>query len=95
MSLTSEQVRWIAHLARLDLNEAELLALTRDLSAIVDYVKQLQEVDTEGIEPLAHVMEIENVFRLDEPAPSLPVEAALTNAPDRQGDFFGVPAVLD
>jgi len=95
MSLTLDQVRWVAHLARLELSDTELAAMTRDLSAIVDYVNQLQQVDTEGVEPLAHVMELQNMFRADEPAPSLPVDAALANAPDRHDNFFGVPAVLE
>jgi len=95
MSLSTDQVRWVAHLARLELSEAELTALTRDLAAIVEYVNQLQSVNTEGIEPLAHAVELANVFRADEPAPSLPVDAALANAPQRKDDFYAVPAVLD
>jgi aspartyl-tRNA(Asn)/glutamyl-tRNA(Gln) amidotransferase subunit C len=95
MSLSLDEVRWIAHLARLDLTPAELNTMMRDLSAIVDYVKQLQQVNTEGVEPLAHALDIQNVFRDDEPAASLPVDAALANAPDRRSEFFGVPAVLD
>ncbi len=95
MSLSLDEVRWIAHLARLDLTPAELETMTRDLSAIVDYVNQLQQVNTDGVEPLAHALDIQNVFRDDEPVPSLPVDAALANAPDRHGDFFGVPAVLE
>jgi aspartyl-tRNA(Asn)/glutamyl-tRNA(Gln) amidotransferase subunit C len=95
MSLTAEQVRWVAHLARLELSEAELETMTPQLSAIVDYVQQLQQVNTEGVEPLAHALELHNAFRADEPAPSLPVDVALANAPQRQGDFYGVPAVLD
>jgi aspartyl-tRNA(Asn)/glutamyl-tRNA(Gln) amidotransferase subunit C len=95
MSLSPDEVRWIAHLARLELSDVELATMTRQLSAILDYVRQLQEVDTEGVEPLAHALEVHNVFRADEPAPSLPVDAALANAPDRRGDFYGVPAVLD
>jgi aspartyl-tRNA(Asn)/glutamyl-tRNA(Gln) amidotransferase subunit C len=95
MSLTADQVRWVAHLARLELTDAELALMTRQLSAILDYVAQLQQVDTDGVEPLVHAVELHNVFRNDEPAPSLPVEAALANAPDRRGDFYSVPAVLD
>jgi aspartyl-tRNA(Asn)/glutamyl-tRNA(Gln) amidotransferase subunit C len=95
MSLTADQVRWVAHLARLELSEAELQTMTRHLSAIVDYVNQLQQVNTEGVEPLAHALDIHNVFREDEPAPSLLVDAALANAPERRGDFYSVPAVLD
>jgi aspartyl-tRNA(Asn)/glutamyl-tRNA(Gln) amidotransferase subunit C len=95
MSLTPEDVRWVAHLARLELSDAELATMTRQLSAILDYVQQLQAVPTEGVEPLAHPLPIHNVFRDDEPAPSLSVEDALKNAPQRQGDFYSVPAVLD
>jgi aspartyl-tRNA(Asn)/glutamyl-tRNA(Gln) amidotransferase subunit C len=100
MALTPDEVRWVAHLARLDLSDAELATMSRQLAAIVGYVDQLQQIDTEGVEPLAHALPISNVFRDDEPAPSLPVDEALANAPDRrrdaQGDsFYGVPAVLD
>lgn len=95
MSLTIEQVRWVAHLARLELSDAELAMMTPQLSSIVDYVNLLQQLDTDGVEPLAHTLPLNNVFRDDTPAASLPVEAALANAPDRHGDFFGVPAVLD
>jgi len=95
MALSVDQVRWVAHLARLELSEVELETMTRHLSAIVDYVTQLQQVNTEGVEPLAHPLPLQNVFRADEPAPSLTVDAALANAPDRRGDFYGVPAVLE
>jgi aspartyl-tRNA(Asn)/glutamyl-tRNA(Gln) amidotransferase subunit C len=95
MSLRPDQVRWVAHLARLDLDEAELEMMTRQLSAILEYVDQLQKINTDHVEPLAHPLPIHNVFREDEPAPSLPLGAALQNAPDRRGDFYGVPAVLE
>ena len=95
MSLTTDQVQWVAHLARLALSADELAAMTRDLSAIVDYVNQLQQVPTTGVEPLAHPLDLANVFRPDEPAPSLSPDAALANAPQRRGDFYSVPAVLD
>ena len=95
MSLTADEVRWVAHLARLQLTDAELTTMTRQLSAIVEYVDQLKQVNTDGVEPLAHPLKVHNVFRDDAPAPSLPVDEALANAPDRHGDFFGVPAVLD
>src|SRR5260221_1841789 len=95
MALTADEVRWVAHLARLELTDAELEVMTRQLSAILDYVNQLQQVDTEGVEPLAHPLPMHNIFREDELARSLPVDAALANAPDRRGDFYAVPAVLD
>jgi aspartyl-tRNA(Asn)/glutamyl-tRNA(Gln) amidotransferase subunit C len=94
MSLTADEVRWVAHLARLELSDTELADLTRQLGAILDYVQQLQQVDTTGVEPLAHPLPIQNVFRDDEPRPSLPVDAALANAPQRQGDFYRVPPPL-
>lgn len=95
MTLTTKDVQWVAHLARLDLSAAELDTMTRQLRDILDYVAQLQQVPTEGVEPLAHPLPLQNVFREDVPAASLPVAAALANAPDRRGDFFGVPAVLE
>jgi aspartyl-tRNA(Asn)/glutamyl-tRNA(Gln) amidotransferase subunit C len=95
MSLTAQEVQWVAHLARLQLSEAELETMTRQLSAIVDYVDQLKQVNTDNVEPMAHALALTNVFREDEPASSLPVADALANAPQRRGDFYSVPAVLD
>ena len=95
MTLTADAVRWVAKLARLELSEAELDLMTRQLSGIVDFVAQLQAVDTEGVEPLAHPLDLTNVFRPDDPAPSLAADEALANAPARSGDFYRVPAVLD
>jgi aspartyl-tRNA(Asn)/glutamyl-tRNA(Gln) amidotransferase subunit C len=69
--------------------------MTRQLSKIVGYVDQLKQVNTDGIEPLAHALPVHNVFRTDSLGESLPLDAALANAPQRQGDFYGVPAVLD
>ena len=95
MSLTAQDVQCVAHLARLQLTEAELETMTRQLSAIVDYVDQLKQVNTDAVEPMAHALAVHNVFRDDEAAPSLPVADALANAPQRRGDFYSVPAVLD
>jgi len=95
MSVTADDVRWVAHLARLQLSDVELPTMTRQLGAIPDYVAQLQQVATDDVEPLAHPLPVHNVFRDDVPSPSLPRAAALANAPQRQGDFYAVPAVLD
>jgi len=95
VSLTAQDVRWVAHLARLELTGAELEAMTKQLGAILDYIDSLKQVNTDGVEPMAHAVEVRNVFRPDDPSPSLPVDAALANAPDRRGDFYGVPPVLD
>ena len=99
MSLTPAEVTQVAHLARLELTPAELETMTRQLSSIVAYVDQLRQVNTDGVEPLAHALEVSNVFRDDEPVPSLSVAEALANAPDRRTDaegrqYYAVPAVL-
>jgi aspartyl-tRNA(Asn)/glutamyl-tRNA(Gln) amidotransferase subunit C len=95
MSLTIEQVRWVAHLARLELPAAELEVLTGQLRKILEYVDQLQQVDTTGVEPLAHALDVHDVFRPDELQPSLSVDEALANAPARKANFYSVPAVLE
>lgn len=95
MSLSLADVKKVATLARLELNPGALAQMADQLNKILGYVDQLNEVDTEGLEPLAHPLPLSNVFRDDVPTPSLPVDAALQNAPNRLADFFGVPAVFD
>jgi len=95
MSLTNDDVAKVALLARLRLSPGELGTFTGQLNAIVDYIAQLQEVDTKGVEPLAHGIEIRNVFRDDVRGEPLPREAALANAPKRNATSFLVPAVLE
>ncbi len=89
------QVRKVAKLSRLELTEAEVEEFTGQLSAILGYVEKMNELDTEGIEPLAHCLPISNVFREDCVKESLGTEKALDNAPQRDGDFFKVPKILD
>ena len=93
--LTVEQVKKVATLARLELSAADLAKMADQLNAILGYVDQLETVNTDGVEPMAHPLPVQNVFRDDVPVPSLPVDAALQNAPTRLADFFGVPAVFD
>jgi aspartyl-tRNA(Asn)/glutamyl-tRNA(Gln) amidotransferase subunit C len=95
MSLKPADVANVALLARLKITPAELETLTGQLNSIVDYVAQLQELDTNGIEPLAHGCEVSNVFRTDSCDPALDREKALANAPDRSSVGFLVPAVLE
>lgn len=95
MSLSPDEVLKVARLARLELFDADLARMQPQLSAILDYVAHLSELDTDGVEPLAHPLPVQNVFRDDLLAPSLPVNEALRNAPNRNGDYFGVPAVFD
>jgi aspartyl-tRNA(Asn)/glutamyl-tRNA(Gln) amidotransferase subunit C len=89
------QVRKVAKLSRLDLTEMEVEEFTGQLSAILDYVEKMNELDTDGVEPLAHCLPISNVFRRDRVKESLGTEKALANAPQRDGNFFKVPKILD
>lgn len=95
MSLSLDEVRKVAKLARLELPEGELAGVADRLNRILGYIDQLQQVDTAGVEPLAHPLPVQNVFRDDEPVPSLTPDEALANAPKRAGNYFGVPAVFD
>ncbi|MEZ6140386.1 MAG: Asp-tRNA(Asn)/Glu-tRNA(Gln) amidotransferase subunit GatC [Zavarzinella sp.] len=90
-----DDVRKIANLARLELSEQDLAVMAEQLTSILDYVQQLDQLDTSNVEPLAHPLPIANIFREDEPAGSIPVEEALMNSPARTGDFFSVPSVFD
>jgi aspartyl-tRNA(Asn)/glutamyl-tRNA(Gln) amidotransferase subunit C len=89
------QVRKVAKLSRLELTEAEVQEFTGQLSAILDYVEKMNELNTDGIEPLAHCLPVSNVFREDCVTESLGTEKTLANAPQRDGDFFKVPKILD
>jgi len=89
------QVRKVARLSRLELTEAEVAEFTGQLSAILDYVEKMNELDTTGVEPLAHCLPVSNVFRADCVKESLGTEKTLTNAPQRDGEFFKVPKILD
>ncbi|NCX97530.1 MAG: Asp-tRNA(Asn)/Glu-tRNA(Gln) amidotransferase subunit GatC [Planctomycetia bacterium] len=94
MSLSRQDVAKVGLLARLALTDAELERMTGELSKIVGLVSQLGELDTTAVEPLAHPLDARNVFRADEPAPSLTTEQALASAPRHDGSCFLVPAVL-
>ncbi|MEA3346293.1 MAG: Asp-tRNA(Asn)/Glu-tRNA(Gln) amidotransferase subunit GatC [Chloroflexota bacterium] len=93
--LTIAEVEHIAELAKLGLTEEEKHTFQKQLSAILEHFETLQEVDTSAIPPTATVLPLRNVMREDEVRPSLPPEAVLANAPDREGDSFKVQAVLD
>ncbi len=95
MSLSAAEVAKVALLARLRVEPEELERFTAQINSIVDYVAQLQELDTSGVEPLAHGVEVRNVFRDDVRGPALDREKALANAPQRSQVGFLVPAVLE
>jgi len=93
--LTPEDVKHIAELTRLALTPEEIAQYASDLSAILDYAQQLQEVPTDHIHPTASVLPLRNVMRPDEVQPGLDPEDALANAPQREHGYFKVPAVLE
>jgi aspartyl-tRNA(Asn)/glutamyl-tRNA(Gln) amidotransferase subunit C len=93
--LSPQQVRKVAHLSRLKLTDDQVAKFTRQLGDVLQYVEQLNSVDTTGVEPMAHAVEVHNVFRDDEQQPSLPRERALANAPRADGRFFLVPQILE
>lgn len=93
--IDADQVRKVAKLARLALTDAEVEEFTGQLGAILGYVEKMNELDTTGVEPLAHCLPISNVFRADEVRESLGTEKTLANAPDRDGSFFRIPKILE
>jgi len=93
--INQAQTGKVAKLSRLELTEAEVEEFTGQLSAILDYVEKMNELDTTDVEPLAHCLPISNVFREDLARESLGTEKTLTNAPQRDGEFFKVPKILD
>ncbi len=94
MQLTAEDVKKVAVLARLEFSEGEIAVFTEQLGKIVTFVEQLSEVVTDGIEPLAHPLDVHSVVRPDCNHPGLPREAALANSPNSDGMFFLVPPVM-
>ena len=91
MAIERADVLHVARLARLDLREDEIERLTRELGAILDAVGKVAELDLADVPPTSHPLDVVNVWGDDEPRPCLPVEEALANAPEREGDFFRVP----
>ena len=94
MALTRDEVLHVANLARLSLVPAEIELFTRQLNDILAYVEKLQEVDTAGVEPLAHVIPMFNVLREDAVSEGLDRDIALSNAPAREEGAFVVPRII-
>jgi aspartyl-tRNA(Asn)/glutamyl-tRNA(Gln) amidotransferase subunit C len=95
MKITRKEVEHVAGLARLTLDEAEMAAMTEQMDAILSYVDKLSELNTDGIEPTAHAVPMENAFRADLEVPSLGSTGALANAPAAVEDCFQVPKVIE
>ena len=93
MEISREEVLHVAKLARLALTDDEVERFRGQLSAILEAVGKVSELDLEGVPPTAHPLDLVNVLAEDEPRPCLSREHALSNAPDPEDGFFGVPAV--
>lgn len=93
--ISAEQVKHVAHLARISFSEEEIEKFTNDLDAIISFAEQLSELDTENVEPTSHVLDMKNVMREDIPSQGLPVQDVLKNAPEHQGGQIKVPAIIE
>lgn len=95
MSVSTDEVRHIARLARLQFSDAEEEQLAQEMSRILDHMDTLNELDTTGVPPMSHVLDLHNVYRADEVEERIDREDALQNAPDTDGKYFRVPKVIE
>jgi aspartyl-tRNA(Asn)/glutamyl-tRNA(Gln) amidotransferase subunit C len=95
MNISVADVEHVARLARLELSENEKKLFAGQMGAILGYVEKLKELNTEGILPTSHAVPMENAFREDATRPSIGIEKALANAPDRAESFYRVPKVIE
>jgi aspartyl-tRNA(Asn)/glutamyl-tRNA(Gln) amidotransferase subunit C len=94
VSVTIRDVEYVANLARLSFSQEEKERLTTQLNSILEYMDQLNALDTSSVEPLSHVIELKNVFREDVQTDGVSREAALQNSPAHSDKFFKVPKVI-
>lgn len=92
--MTTDDVKYIASLAKLKFEENELESFTHKFNEILTYVEKLNELDTENVEPLEYPIDNINIFREDNVVGNIPHEEALSNAPDTDGEYFKVPKVI-
>jgi len=95
MAITKETVEYVANLARMELNSKELSKLSQQLQDILDFIDKLKKLNIENIAPTSHILPINNVLREDIPKESLTPLKSLANAPQREGNFFVVPKVIE
>ncbi|QDP39255.1 Asp-tRNA(Asn)/Glu-tRNA(Gln) amidotransferase subunit GatC [Radiobacillus deserti] len=93
--ISKEQVKHVAHLARLAITDEEVEKMTEQLGAIIKYAELLNELDTDQVKPTTHVLDLKNVMRKDEPRKWINKEDALKNAPDQENGQFRVPSILE
>ena len=95
MAINKEVVDHVAYLARIQLSEEETGRLAKQLEGIVAFIDALKDVSVEHISPTSHILPVQSVLREDVPGQSLPIDKVLMNAPQPEGDFFGVPKVIE
>lgn len=95
MSITLEQVRHVAKLARLDLDETEIFSLQGELNALIGHFADIRDIDVSGVEPKSHAVALSNVWADDVPGPTLSREKALANAKSSKAGLFLVPAIIE
>ena len=93
-TITEDDVRHVAKLGRLHVSEEDVHHFTEQLAAVLAYIGKLNELDVDGVEPMAHPLELVNVLRADVEEPGMPTDSALANAPAKSPPFFKVPKVL-
>lgn len=95
MKITKEQVEHVANLARLNLTEEEKEQMTTDMEAIIEFANRINEIDIDNIDPTAHIVPVNNVFREDEVNPSFSRDELLSNAPNKENGCFSVPRIVE
>ena len=93
--ITMRDVEHVARLSRLALTEQEKERMRRELDGILSYIDKLRALDTANVPPTSHAVPMTNVMREDEPRPSLSQDEMLANAPERSGEFFRVPKIIE
>jgi aspartyl-tRNA(Asn)/glutamyl-tRNA(Gln) amidotransferase subunit C len=95
VTIEKAHVEHVARLSRLALSDGEIETMRVQLNGILGYIETLNGLDTSNVEPTSHAVPVVNVMRDDEPGPCLPRDEALQNAPDRAGEFFRVPRIIE
>jgi aspartyl-tRNA(Asn)/glutamyl-tRNA(Gln) amidotransferase subunit C len=95
LKISSQEVEYVAHLARLEITPKEKEKFTVQLNDILGYIDKLNELNTKGVEPMSHAIAVTNAFREDKILDSIGTEKSLANAPDVRGEFFRVPKVIE
>lgn len=95
MKISKKDIEHVAELARIYITDEEKISLESELSSIIDFADKLSELDTNGVEPAAHAIHVQNVFRNDEVVPSYKRDELIENAPEKQAGCFAVPRIVE